>query len=1137
MINCTSEIIVLKPDELDSEIRICINEAIIQQNERYGSETKYGKRRKLYFESFFNEESLIKEIKFDENFLKIIFNVNSTDSRNKGTKRYLGDFSEYIKSTKFPFSAYQPIKQGLKLIIFELWKRDVILIPTTFLFGTFFPSLKFDNELYNFIRSYAPKTLNGLSITKQKLDIARRMYEYMPRVIIATTWKKIEDVSLKELAELHRAHLRFKSGTSTVEITTTPIPWTAFLNELLEKFPDRVSYTRQELKEYSTYLSSTKCAEFNFEEYSTQYVKSRKIKNLNTRKNDKSISEKHPKRLPLSSLAKDLAHDAALSYFKQYKSPNRDGLAWMDYTPQYPGREYISESYQSQYWSTAFKGYIQYRLHEKGFESNKTTIAALNLLADYIFLYIPWWKEINPNSDVPFPESPKLFTRYLFLSRETDETDERELPLTLLEIIKLRRTTGNSQYAALNQIKFFFNYIEAKFSENEDIGGKDYKSPFILNFDLPRTSKPFKTTKVAFTKSTYSLLIKYGYAIEAFGDFLLEKSLNNEFSEEQLKELNSERFIDSEKFGYIPYVLDKGILTPVYFIPKVFIWETRNFVKPGYLAEYAFIPHLTTLRVLIVAIETGLRLAGIRWLDERTWDKFNSPQDDISAYSHFNSSGYTYQLYVNTDKQKDESWETLVVFRVRSLMQREQKFQHQFLEQFVNVEVPYQERTKSRFGKILPLFRSASSSSPISENDYSKIWVFFLLGFQDFYSYRTNNFVPFVHLKPTSGTKDNPVVKSTKQGHSYCPISILALSTPHACRASFATNRQGILELSDIAHLIGHTSTLTTVYYQKSRTEDLARKLEASDLEMMSVDYTRFDKSNESFLRPDNEDSALVRSYTKDRDAAMEKFGFMPSVSLWSISDSEGLSTEKIKELRNGPMSLLRFTPTHICPVGEQCPSDIVIFMGGPKRCGICPLALKCIEHLPGIAAKKNFQIERIKYLSQQIKALENSGENKLLEDIWEEMELETNEFLGWQLSEEILTKQYLDSVKDESSSINYHVERPDIVKLHLEKVVKESSVTEFILARLAESNAYPTLQSPQIQAIARNISRRLLSGKNVSDLISDIPGPNDVEVAAKLLKTLMQVHNLSIGNIIDLLENNEVSLPSSAPLRIASDQ
>nr|WP_294863878.1 hypothetical protein [uncultured Pseudogulbenkiania sp.] len=1124
MINLTDRIFVCSPDMVDASVRAAISLAQTHLNSRYGlpsAKLKWDSRHA--FHKLFDEKNIIFDISFDERFLLAAFDFTNTSSRNEEAHRFFTTLETYLYDSHPPGSAIASIKQGIKTILVELWNNGVILLPTVFHSGTYFQPIPFSNELCEFIQSYEQKVkAEGLAYSE-----STRMSYYMLRILWATSWRTVEDVNLEEFSDLHRAQRLFISGAYPYQITTSPIPWTLFLTELLSSFPNRVRYNHDQLKSYSHWIHGKSITEFRFIEFQPQPKT-----NINKKEKRKARIVKlanNTERLKTLSLSD--FHEDALRYFKEYKQEARGGVDWLNSPPIYPGREHVLTASAYHTWRLAIHTFLHHRKHIKGYESDRSVVSALNILADYLFLYLPWWKELYPYSQLALPHSPKDFTRYAFIYRSTD-VDISELPVTFLEIVKLRRGSQDSQNMVIKCIQRFFSFIEAHFSENMEIAGPDFRSPIFDEFDIPKSKKRGKTSKVVFPKYSYGYLINYGYAVEAFGQYLLQRCMEEKFSRNQLHKLSTAKLIDAASLGFIPFIQYRGKLTPVTSIPNVFTWTTRCVRTSTSSSAEVFIPHLTTLRLLAATVEIGLRVAGLRWLDRRTWDKNNVNCPNISDFSVRPTDQYVYSLHVNTDKKKEKPWDTNIVFRVRALLLREEQFQLSIDEYGMNDEVPYQNRSHSRFGKILPLFRSASCSSPISDNSYQKDWVLYMIGFQEFFTRANGSLVAFIKIQPTSSTRANPKIICKKDNIRYCPISTLAISTPHACRASFATNRQGILETSEIAELLGHADPVVTEYYQSPRAEDLKEKLEQSD-RALHGEHRKFDRADAAYIRPDLDDSALVRSFKADREDTIANFGFIPPTSLWSLPDSETLDEEVIEGLRNGPMSLIRFRETHICPVGEECPVDIVQAVGGFKRCGLCPLALKCIDHLPAIAAKKNALLERIKYLIKQKNQLEAAKENRAAEAIWEELELDTNELLGWQLSEEILVKMYAGKAENCHPEIVYHAERPDIVRHHLQQIVKKTGPTEFLLHRIAEANAYPSLQSPQVQAVAAHIRRRLLAGQVVSEILADAPGPADVSIAAKLLKTVMQANQLSIEDMSERLINGAVALPSAAPLRI----
>lgn len=1133
VINSSDKIVVYPVEDLDAEIRRGINTVLAHLENRYGAPPpgKIRRRSPHGFQYLFSETNIRLDCRFGESFLETALAFSALPSRNEGLSHLLNRFDENLNGIRLPASAISYVKQGIRLLLVELWNQKAILLPTIFSAGQHFEPIPIFREIYTFIKTLNPKnSLNGI-----RSEDAWRLYWYMPRALFSASWESIEDVNIHELAELQRAQRLFMMGKSSTPIVTSLVPWVLFLVELKKSFPERVSYSDNELVIYSQWTAG-KVVRQSYVEFTQESIATTKVNNSSPPK--KRIRSSARISVPKETtaffeLAKSGLHDDALVYFKEYFGKNRRGFDWLNELPRYPGREHVPLDSLVMQWRKAMKAFLRYR-KDQGYEDEKNVTASLNILADYLFLYLPWWKELYPDSPVSLPLAPKDFRRYAFFCRSADEPLAL-FPKTFREILKLRRASEDAEYAALKQIQLFFRFVESFFSEEVDVAGPDFRNPVFEEFDLPRVHKRTKTAKIVFPKGAYSYLVHYAYAVEAMGEYLLDKCLSNSNTRE-LRLISGKTWLDTEMLGFVPFVRVRGKTTPLRCVPNVFSWLTRTF-KIGGVEVERFVPHLTLLRVLIAAIETGLRLSGLRWLDQRTWDQGNRGESDVHEFLFQPSGRYIYNLYVNTDKRKERPFVIGMVFRLRSLLLRENAFRSSINEPDMQMAVPYQGRQESRFGYIVPLFRASSSANPISAGLCYDYWVLFLTGFQEFYSGILGQRTFFVKITPILVDKENdePKVIIFEDGTQYCPVSILAINTPHACRATYATNRQGLIETSDIAIQLGHESTATTTYYQSPRAEDLHEKLEAADRAIFD-DAQRFERDAASYIRPEQQDSAMARSFMANRDAAMKQFKVMPAIALWNSAETESMSPEAIENLRNGPMSLVRFHPTHICPVGDECPADIVQSIGDFKRCGICPLALKGIDHLPAIAAKKNCLLERIRYQLKQRDALEKAGEIASADELWESIELDTNEWIGWQLSEEVLAKSYVDTMTqgeaNDEEAILYHVEDPEIVRQHLQRVVRQSSEVEFLLCRIAESNAYPTMQTPQIQAVASAIKRRLLGSRDIRDFFAEIPGPADITLTASLLKTVMRANQLSLADVSKQLAS-QPALPTSRHLRI----
>lgn len=1146
MINLTDHIqLLVTAESLDSAIRTTLTKVIDHLTVRYGMLPSRPKWDSAHaFQYFFRRDRIQPNARFDEPFLHRSLSFSNSSMSNEHSDDFFVPLKPLITGPYPAASGFSSIKQGLKLLFVEMWQQGHILLPSIFYSRPYFRPVTPEHEIYAFLIRYEDSSAAASSTPRDHLSCVdcQRMALNMPRVLWTTSWRVIEDIDIFELAELHRAGCLFHAGEYQPHLSVRNAPLMLFLSEVLRTFPARAQYNGDLLRLYSRWLmgryyQKTSFADFvnasvaESDKLCTRYEGSSKASVGDSDSHLDGMAPPRPLKVggsthdasEMKRLAQSKLHSDALEYFKEStKYRSFAGVASDEGVFNYPGREHCSNPESMKLWRRAFRQFLHYRRQVKKCETYKECAGSLSILEDYLFLYIPWWQEIFPNVHIIFPSSPKLFTRYPFVDR-SEKDDDVLLPRTLLQMVELRRATPETQYPVLKHLAAFFSFVEGFYSQDEEMAGPAFRNPIVDKFDISRIKKRTKTSKVPFPKNTYAYLLYYGYALESFGMFLQERAKSGLLSASYARRLSRARFIDANAIGFVPFVRFRNTITPVHWIPNVYIWAKRRIRVGERRSMDVWLPHLTNLRLCVAAIELGLRLVGLRYLDRRTWDKDNEPYPAEEDFSVAPTASYVYSLHVNTDKVRNEPWNTWIVFRVRALLKREELFQNSIDEPDINEEVPYQGRQDSRFGNILPLFRNANTPGCINEQTYQSIWVIFLIGFQEFFALVNGSYVAFVTVESTK-PRDGQIkeVRDEDTGAYYCPVSILPIHTPHACRASYATNRSGILELSDIANELGHLSLWMTGYYQKPRAEDLKLKLEASDRQMTEGEFP-YGPSQPVYIRADKQDGALAQSFRKDRDGTIKRFSFMAASCLWSLTDTERVDEQGLDALRNGPMSRIRLRETHICPVGEECPSEIVEKIGAAKRCGLCPLAMKCVDHLPAIAAKKRLLQRRIRYAREWASKLESNGETAAAESVWQELELDTNELLGWQLSDEILNKMRSELQVSSDSNGTYFAEQPEIVRKHLERVVTPTSETAFLLQQIIDADSFPSLQSPEIRSLASQLRRRLLAGKT-APFSMEIPTSEDVEIAAKFLKTVMDVRGLSLEQIGAALNSQSLS-------------
>ena len=112
-------------------------------------------------------------------------------------------------------------------------------------------------------------------------------------------------------------------------------------------------------------------------------------------------------------------------------------------------------------------------------------------------------------------------------------------------------------------------------------------------------------------------------------------------------------------------------------------------------------------------------------------------------------------------------------------------------------------------------------------------------------------------------------------------------------------------------------------------------------------------------------------------------------------------------------------------------------------------------------------------------------------------------------------------------ADLTFHVEQPEVVKRHLQRVSRLGSPAAFVLQRIADSNAYPSMTSPQVQAAAARVKRSLLARKGTSQLTWEDDSLDSVRDAATMLSLAMKSSGLSREQVAGALisQRSELSL------------
>ena len=326
------------------------------------------------------------------------------------------------------------------------------------------------------------------------------------------------------------------------------------------------------------------------------------------------------------------------------------------------------------------------------------------------------------------------------------------------------------------------------------------------------------------------------------------------------------------------------------------------------------------------------------------------------------------------------------------------------------------------------------------------------------------------------------------------------------------------LERSEIAALVGHESDLITseVYIKPEESTIIDKMNKASDIFENGVNSDYFDKESKAHIKPNKEGSSLQKAFNQNREQTIELFN-ITSISMNINKDSEEQSKKAIDLLKNARMDHVIFETTHICPVGGICPQEVMSVIGEKRRCGLCPLALKCVDNLNPIYAKQRDLMREIKEGKENLeKAIQNKESEIFINNIEDKVNLDIRELVSWKFSADILSQHYEDIKDNENLDKKYYVEMPDMVKQHLQKV-SVSNEKEYLLTRIADANAYSVLNNNDNKYQAEMLRRNVVKNLNLIELEDYYVSEDEkVEVFCAMIKNMLDTNGIDLKELVN---------------------
>lgn len=699
--------------------------------------------------------------------------------------------------------------------------------------------------------------------------------------------------------------------------------------------------------------------------------------------------------------------------------------------------------------------------------------------------------------------------------------EQQVTPITFVEfmnaVAERRHWKGNNYYAILLQVESFFSFIE-RYSE-ELPGCMGFTQP-LAPHDYPRTSRSISSTKSPIPRRLFGVCIDYYEALLAHHSVVLNGVLARDISYRDIRRLQAngniiDTFATSHIVGFIPVLFTPAKTIPLQFIPNVLDVHKKT-IKEGRTLS---LPHPHALHQNLVALHTGIRHNHIQWLDRDKFDRLVTDAD-----REFST------LFVNTDKQKTEPWAPYVNFRVIELL----RAQRQWCDL---IEIPesdqerfYNDNPRTKWPAFRPLFAYTNQGRPHSDDLYGDVWKSVLCGLQGLMSELAEfgRSVKFIQLLPPE-PKSRDVEPSINPGATIkagecCVLRVFTESTPHSARVAVVTQYITFLPTDLIGKYITGQSPATVAYYvhldpEVLESQQVHQAAQMREAALRAAFEPVANKRGESatFIHADEVNSNLARSLQLNFEETVTAHGGM--CITFSERTKHGLDV-----LRETACADIAFNKTEICPYGNNCPSDVVKELKGLRRCSLCPYAVRFIDHLPAILAKKRQIADAVDALegllsvdASSLYAKYTTGELDLLETDRARL---CEDLTGWILNEEALEimRQRLVAGHDDRM---WTVQRPAIIERDLRRVSIQTSESEYLLARLGECVAFPMLESPQVRARFDLLRRELLAHSgHIREAFSSTAVDPTLECAG-MLRSLIESRGVTLPQIVSLLDGS----------------
>jgi hypothetical protein len=762
-------------------------------------------------------------------------------------------------------------------------------------------------------------------------------------------------------------------------------------------------------------------------------------------------------------------------------------------------------------------------------ESKKQRIAALGHLNIYLFCYLPYWYAENPAFKFEFPSTPEKLTSAVFVS-ELGLLEGQLRPLSFVEFLdsvaKLRGWEPGTHYAQLKQVEQLFSFIEQHSESLPE--SKGFRQP-LNTHDYPAQTKSAGTNKRPIPRRIFKLYLSYIEALATFSAVVLERVVAGELSSDDLMGFDSSRttidcFNRQDVLGFVPVVFHQGKTYPLRRIPNVFYADVKK-LKNGRKAK---VPHPHALHQILVSLYTGLRHNHIQWLDSVVFDQH---VDDRQRSREFA------ELHVNTDKKKSKAWTPFVNFRVIEVLRQQRAWRELIEEPGFAKRVYYNNNPESKWGSFYPLFSYFPDGRPHTDALYSSCWSRLLGGLQGLLGTVGEEGIRLIRLLPHGVAYDEPGMDEKLREYGcaqsrICEVSLKSNITPHSARVSVVSHAIGILPADLIGRYWTGQTEATVYHYVVPDEEETYAEQQRQNLALRNMGYEQGYEAmlratpgrKSPYIKADDVNSNLSKSLKANFEETIAAYG---CVSL-SFGEESKTGLDVLRDTRAvGAVE----NKTEICPYGNQCPPEVISQLKGWKRCGPCHFAVRSVDHLPAITAKIRQVLEGLSEIELRIAAADNRNDFSAdeLDALEQNRDVLAEDMAAWQMAAEVLEVMRQRIAAGESTK-SWHVQKPEIIEKHLSRALFPTDTTEYVLARLRESEVFPMLESPQIRARFDLLRRQLLANTgNIRAALKLESSANPSAECLGLLRSIVAAHHLTLVDLKEMLESESYldSIPS----------